>query len=467
MFFVTLLSSLAAPITTHATGKEHIVLLNTSHPLTPTLEKVLATLSLSPSHKDVLHIYNNTAFVGFSAKMNTHCLSLLSNTSYVTHLEPATRLTHSSLSTLPDSPWGLQRLSTSSATIQGDTANLNYTYTYTSPLLGQAANIYILDTGVFTRHIVFGGRARMGWSFDGLATDDDGHGTHVAGIAAGVRVGVAQAANIIGVRVLGSTGGGWSSDVVKGVDWAISQHTNASVSASSAGSILSLSLSSSAQVPALDAALKAAHDAGIHVVTAAGNAASDACSSSPSDMGGDTGPAIVVGSVGPTDATISSFSNTGPCVDVYAAGEGVVSSWPPLDYLSAVASSGSGVDVGTSLADNNEVKSLDGTSMATPFVAGLVAYAVAGNSTLAASPTLMKEWVRQVALKGMVKVGDGETVVEGDEGLLASNGVVSILETEEADANDAQHNAAGENGGSRRSSGSGIIGFKSCSYDEQ
>lgn len=66
--------------------------------------------------------------------------------------------------------------------------------------------------------------------------------------------------------------------------------------------------------------------------------------------------------------------------------------------------------------------------MAAPFVTGLVAYAIAGNSTLAGNTGLMKEWVRMVALEGLVKTREG--VVNGDSGLLASNGVTQALEQE-------------------------------------
>ena len=75
-------------------------------------------------------------------------------------------------------------------------------------------------------------------------------------------------------------------------------------------------------------------------------------------------------------ASIPSFSNFGKCVDVYAPGVDVISAW---------------------IDGPNSVKSLTGTSMATPHVTGLVAYAMA-NSTLAASPVLMKEYISSTAL---------------------------------------------------------------------
>lgn len=206
-----------APVSHQSGGAEHIILLNKTDPSTPSIAAILNSLSLSETHNDVKHIYNNSAFLGFSARMKSHCLNILANTTGVTHIEPAVRVASTDLDSITDSPWGLQRLSSSAVSIEGDTDELNYTYTYANNLLGKGADIYIMDTGIFTQHVVFGGRATMGWSFDGNMTDDDGHGTHVSGIAAGERVGVAQGANLIGVRVLGGDGGGWSSDVVKGV----------------------------------------------------------------------------------------------------------------------------------------------------------------------------------------------------------------------------------------------------------
>lgn len=162
------------------------------------------------------------------------------------------------------------------------------------------------------------------------------------------------------------------------------------------GSVMSLSLESTSTVAAITAAISAASSAGLHIVVAAGNSADNACSNSPASSGGNQGPAITVGSIN-LDATVSSFSNTGPCVDVYAPGENVLSAW----------------NTGPTV-----LKALSGTSMSTPHVTGIVAYAMAGNATLAGNTTLMKQWVAQTALKGVVN----GPAIDGDQGLLANNG---------------------------------------------
>ena len=168
------------------------------------------------------------------------------------------------------------------------------------------------------------------------------------------------------------------------------------------GSVLSMSLASGSPVTAINTAITAAVAAGIHVVVAAGNEGKDACSSSPASSGGTQGPAIAVGSIGITSQR-SSFSNYGDCVDIYAPGENVISAWPPLP-------AGGGMREAL-----NMVNALSGTSMATPHVTGIVAYAM-GNSSLAGDPGLMKEWVRMMG----VQVGGG--VVVANNGVRADSG---------------------------------------------
>lgn len=391
-------NAFAAPIQAHLSGGvEHIVIIDSTHPAPPQVAEVLARLALNVSHPDVRHVYNNSGFQGFTASMKPHCLNLLANMSDISIVEQAVSVSHATIAkregslaydTRPNAPWGLQSISTAS-TIGGSAQAMDYTYSFANNALGQGADIYIVDTGIYTEHNVFDGRATMAWSYDNDTTDHDGHGTHVSGTAAGDILGVASNANLYGVKALDSDGGGWSSNVVAGIDFVIQAHDARKAQGGDfSGSVMSMSLASGSSVQAITSAIEAAIQAGVHTVVAAGNSDQDACQSSPASSGGTSGPAITVGSVGMSGSK-SSFSNYGSCVDVYAPGENVISAW---------------------IGGPNMVNSLSGTSMATPHVTGIVAYAM-GNATLAQDPGLMKEWVRMTALQ----LSDGT--------LLANNGV--------------------------------------------
>ncbi|EME87526.1 uncharacterized protein MYCFIDRAFT_212921 [Pseudocercospora fijiensis CIRAD86] len=370
----------AAASTHESGGEEHIVIVNKNAPVTPQVAQVLRRLDLHESHPDVRHIFNNSAFQGFAASMKSHCLDLLANMSDISHVEKTISISHASIPTTmdvrPNAPWGLQRISTANTKFSGSPSAMDYTYTYTDSNLGSGSDIYILDTGVYTAHNVFSNRAKMLWSYDNDLSDQDGHGTHVSGTAAGNILGVASNANIFGVKTLSSDGSGWSSNVVAGIDFAINNHEARSNDQTHSGSVISMSLASSSPVDAINAAVSAAISRGIHVCVAAGNSDTDACSSSPAATGGSQGGAITVGAVDITNRP-ASFSNYGSCVDVYAPGVNVISSW---------------------IGAPNMVNSLSGTSMATPHVTGIIAYAMAANRTMARNPGLMKEWVRMQAL---------------------------------------------------------------------
>ncbi|GAB7342680.1 hypothetical protein MBLNU457_g0834t1 [Dothideomycetes sp. NU457] len=390
----------AAPVS-HQPGQEYTVVFNSSHPEVPAVTDVLSQLSLSPTHPDVRHVYNNHAFHGFHATMNTHCLSILTNMSNPPLIEPAIPIrtattAHTTITARINAPWNLERISTVSAP-NTTLPSLSYTYTYLNPILGRDVDIYILDTGALASHITYTNRAVQSYTFDASPLDNDGHGTHVTGIAAGAAIGVASSANIRIVKALDVNGTGFSSNVVGAIDYVLSSHASRRTRREFKGSVINMSLEGGGISQAMNLALQAASQAGIHVVVAAGNAGSDACGLSPASAGGVNGDVITVGSVGMSDR-VSAFSNTGACVDVFAPGEEVLSAWNTGD---------------------GDLRVLSGTSMAAPHVAGIVAYAIAGNETLAGDVKLMKDWVRGTALRGVVT---GRTVL-GEELLLANNGM--------------------------------------------
>lgn len=394
--FSLLASVIAAPITTsYPDTKEHIVIIDKDSPEAPHAEDVLGRLSLHSSHPSVRHVYNNTAFRGFSAHLNSTHLSHLSESRHIKLVEETKRVytaATEAYQTRTNSPWGLERISTASS-VSGDPSDLGYTYAFANTNLGAGAHIYIIDTGIYTANQVFApaGRVSMVWSYNGNMTDLDGHGTHVSGTASGQLLGVASNATVFGFKALDGEGGGSSSDVVAAIDQAISHHS-AQDSSTYTGAVMSLSLASSSPIEAMNLAITSAVDAGIHTVVAAGNDGSSACNVSPASVGGDDGPAITVGALD-ISAAQADFTNTGSCVDVYAPGVNVISAW---------------------IGGVSEVNILSGTSMSTPHVTGVVAYAMA-NATLARNPAAMKAWIRDRAL------------VSPDNGgyLVANNGVLA------------------------------------------
>lgn len=215
--------------------------------------------------------------------------------------------------------------------------DLNTKY-YSQDLAGEGVWNYVLDTGIWTRHSEFEGRAIWGANFID-EEDEDGcmhfHGTFVAGIIGGKTYGVAKKTTMVSVKVMGCPGWGSLWSLLKGIEWVTQQDKKKKV--------INMSLLA-AHSHAINSAVEQAMSMGIVTVVAAGNDNDDACKFSPSGVA----DAITVGSTD-ADMTISGFSSWGPCVDIFAPGRRVRSAVPGGD--TAVAS---------------------GTSLSTPHVAGVV-----------------------------------------------------------------------------------------------
>jgi subtilisin family serine protease len=234
----------------------------------------------------------------------------------------------------PTPSWGLDRI---------DQRALPLNSTFTATAKGAGVDAYIVDTGILSTHSDFTGRMGAGYSAinDGNGTNDcNGHGTHVAGTTAGTTHGIAKSATLIPVRVLGCTGSGTNSGVIAGLEWIISHHT------AGTPAVANMSLGGGASA-ALDLAVQNVINDGVVMAVAAGNDGLNACNYSPARAVN----AITVGSTTTTDAR-SSFSNTGTCVDIFAPGSLITSSW-----------------IGSSTA----ITTISGTSMASPHVAGVAA----------------------------------------------------------------------------------------------
>jgi subtilisin family serine protease len=204
---------------------------------------------------------------------------------------------------------------------------------------GAGVQLYIVDTGVHLAHPDFAGRTGGCWGYWGGCSDGHGHGTHVAGSAAGTDYGIAKLATVNAVKVLLDNGSGTDASVIAGINWA-AEHCEAGGFDNCIGN-LSLGGGNS---DALDTALCRTRDV-MSWVVAAGNSSADACQGSPNRVK----QALTVGATTSSDAR-AYFSNYGPCLDVFAPGYNIKSARPP-----------SGEDT------------MSGTSMAAPHVAGVAA----------------------------------------------------------------------------------------------
>lgn len=234
---------------------------------------------------------------------------------------------------------------------------------------GDGVHVYIIDTGVRSDHEEFKGRMGGGANFaaagpgpsggplDGVLDlfnpgkaepsdwdDCNGHGTHVAGSAAGASYGIARKATIYAVRVLGCDGSGTNSGVIAGVDWVAKNAKKPAVANLSLGG---------GDSTALDDAIRKLISGGVTTVVAAGNDDKDACVGSPNRVP----QAITVGATDKNDKR-SSFSNWGKCVDLSAPGSDITSAWFESD---------------------SQTKTISGTSMAAPHVAGAAAVYLGSN----------------------------------------------------------------------------------------
>jgi subtilisin family serine protease len=230
-------------------------------------------------------------------------------------------------------------------------------------LTGRGRTIVVLDTGYNYHHPELASSYLGGHDFvndDDDPLDDNGHGSHVAGIITGDGIdararGVAPDAGIIAGKVLDWTGSGYVSDIVAGIYWAVDGpdgyfgtaddfHADAiNISIASSGYAFS-SVFCDAAVPTLTDAIKYALDHGVAVVVAAGN----------NGVGGVGLPgcisySLTVGAVNRSNV-LASWSSTGPSVDLVAPGVGIYSSYLGSNYVSK-----------------------DGTSQAAPVVSGAIA----------------------------------------------------------------------------------------------
>jgi len=278
--------------------------------------------------------------------------------------------------TLDSRAWGVDRI---------DQRSRVFDNSFRQTLTGSGVNVYVVDTGV-SPHNEFGGRLVPGFSAinDGRGTTDcHGHGTHVAGTAAGATVGVAPAARVVPVRVMTCAGSSSGSSVLAGLDWVAAYGTRPGV--------VNMSLGGGAS-STLDTATQRLMTAGFSVVAAAGNDNADACTQSPGRAAG----LVTVAASDRVDAK-ASFSNWGNCVALWAPG-------------TAIGSAG--------YASTSAVVMMNGTSMAAPHATGAAALLLQGQPTLAPAP-LRELLLAQASAQTVTGVPGGMTrslLFAGDAG---------------------------------------------------
>jgi serine protease AprX len=323
-------------------------------------------------------------------------------------------------------------------------------------LSGRGVGVAIIDSGITSYHddlyrSLSGGTSRRVVHFKDFtrdispnlwfseqASDDYGHGTHVAGIIAGSgydsngrRTGVAPGAKLVGLKVLDGEGHGYVSDVIAAIDYAISVRSTYNVR------VINLSVASgvfeSYWNDPLTLAAKRAAEAGIVVVAAAGNHGLDA--NGRQQWGGITSPGnapwvLTVGAsshqgtVRRSDDIIANFSSHGPTwldfaakPDIVAPGVGIESLSDPRSELYGTFRSY--LLNGTVSVGYKPYLSLSGTSMATPVVAGTVAL------MLEANPSLTPNAVKAI-LQFTAESHANENVLAQGAGFLNAKGAVRM-----------------------------------------
>ncbi|WP_157631447.1 S8 family serine peptidase [Catelliglobosispora koreensis] len=258
------------------------------------------------------------SFNGFEVHMNASQARRVAASGYVEQ-NAVIQLDAGILGTQPNPPsWGLDRI---------DQRNLPLDASYTFPNNGAGVRAYILSTGIRVTHTDFGGRAIHGYDSvdnDFIATDCQGSGTHLAGIVGGANYGVAKGATLVAMRIVNCTGAGTIAQVVAGIDWVTNNAVRPAVAVLAVGS---------AANTVVDNAVKASIASGISYSVVAGGSGSDACNFSP----GRVTDALTVAASSNTD-TVSGSSGFGPCVDLYAPGVGITSTWYTTDTAVATIS---------------------------------------------------------------------------------------------------------------------------------
>ena len=329
--------------------------------------------SLTSRYGGTLGFVYHSALQGFSVKnLSARDAARLGKDVQVAAIQPDYKYTIQSTQT--PATWGLDR-------IDQHNLPLDNRYTYTAD--GAGVHAYDIDSGVRFTHNDFknpNGTSRLSFGTDTVGdgqngNDCQGHGTHTAGTIGSNTWGVAKRVQIVVVRVLDCSGSGSSAGITAGLDWIVANAIKPAVANMSIGSMSGITDA------AIDAGVNRVYNSGITISVAAGNgvgngvAATNACNSSPSDVPN----AITVSATDNTD-TKPVWANFGKCVDLFAPGLNVMSTYNTSDDASALDS---------------------GTSMAAPHVTGAAAAWLSSHTT--ATPAQVTNALVSNTTYGVVK----------------------------------------------------------------
>ena len=340
------------PVAAQVIPGQYIVVFKSSAPASSRMMRLVAPM---PGVR-LLHVYAH-ALNGFAATLSEAALAQLRADPNVDYIEQDQIMSIGA--TESGATWGIDR-------IDQRALPLSTTYRYTGT--GAGVTAYIIDTGILFTHSEFNGRASF--AFDAIGdgrngVDCNGHGTHVSGTVGGSTYGVAKGVTLKAVRVLDCAGSGTNSGVIAGVDWVTANHV--------ASAVANMSLGGGAST-ALDNAVSNSINSGVTYGVAAGNSNRNACTSSPAR----TPAAITVGATTIADVR-ASYSNYGSCLDLFAPGSNITSSW---------------------ITSTTATNTISGTSMATPHVVGVAALYKQANP--GASPAKVRNALVANATVGVV-----------------------------------------------------------------